>query len=111
MAKISSIKANRSECRKRGPISRDISPSNQTPSRRRTTLTPYNCLDYRGLVLAPDNIRIIEIDYITKLNREDQSGQNIFELYDGVKEKIIDQRKEVSTPTIPPTIFALPYFI
>ncbi|KAK6517326.1 hypothetical protein TWF281_003983 [Arthrobotrys megalospora] len=112
MAKISGIKANRSECRKRGPISRNMSLSNQTPTRRTSrTLTPYNCIDYSGLVLVPDNIRIVEIECITKLDHEDGSGQNISELYEGVKEKIVDQRQEPQTTVLDWLIATCGYFL
>ena len=99
MAKISVAKPNRCECRKRGPMFKDTTSQRTQAPRisQHRMLTPYNNIDYKANVLAPDNIRILEEDTICKLDREDRSGQNMLELYYSFKDRIIGQREYVST--------------
>ncbi|KAK6351777.1 hypothetical protein TWF718_004923 [Orbilia javanica] len=100
MAKISVAKFNRSERQERGPMSRKTT-SRRTPAHRnsrRRMSTPYNNIDYKANVLARDNIRILDMDTIIKLDREDRAGQNMLDVYNAVRD-MITQRNEETTET------------
>ncbi|RVD81246.1 uncharacterized protein DFL_009117 [Arthrobotrys flagrans] len=98
MAKISVAKSNRSERQERGPMLRNPT-SRRTPAQRnskRRMSAPYNNINYKVNVLARDNIRILEKDMIIKLDRKDESGQNILDLYYAERNRIICRREQTT---------------
>ncbi|KAK6510043.1 hypothetical protein TWF481_004756 [Arthrobotrys musiformis] len=70
-------------------------PAPRSSSKRRIS-TPYNNIDYKANVLAPDNVRILEKDIISKLGRLDRSGQNMLDLYFSIKDRIVCHREQTT---------------
>ncbi|KAK6499266.1 hypothetical protein TWF506_003893 [Arthrobotrys conoides] len=96
MAKISATKANRNECRERGPISRNTAKNGSPPRVPKGQMLTHCHVDYDPKVLAPDNIRILEKNILIKLDREDRSGQNMLKLYNEFKNRIIGRREQTT---------------